>query len=159
MDYTFVCLQCNTEVTKTYVKPSWIAKGKAPKFCSKRCAQLAARRRVTVRCDWCMTPFESTLSHVARSPFNFCSRVCKDHAQAISGGEKFDEMRPPHYQDGISKYQDRAYEYYGTKCTRCGYDENKHALQVHHIDGDRSNNDLDNLEVLCANCHAIEHRG
>lgn len=106
-----------------------------------------------------MTPFESTLSHVARSPFNFCSRTCKDHAQAISGGEKFDGMRPPHYQDGISKYQDRAYKHYGTKCARCGYDENKAALQIHHIDRDDSHNDLDNLEVLCANCHAIEHHG
>ena len=30
--------------------------------------------------------------------------------------------------------------------------------EVHHKDRDRSNNCIDNLEVLCRNCHGIEHR-
>lgn len=28
-------------------------------------------------------------------------------------------------------------------------------LEVHHIDGDRTNNALDNLKLLCNNCHAV----
>ncbi|MFI7135131.1 HNH endonuclease [Nonomuraea sp. NPDC050153] len=28
-------------------------------------------------------------------------------------------------------------------------------LQVDHIDGDRMNNELDNLRILCANCHML----
>lgn len=28
-------------------------------------------------------------------------------------------------------------------------------LEVHHIDGDNSNNELDNLQLLCPNCHAL----
>ena len=28
-------------------------------------------------------------------------------------------------------------------------------LEVHHIDGDRTNNTLDNLELLCNNCHGL----
>ena len=27
-------------------------------------------------------------------------------------------------------------------------------LEVHHIDGDRTNNDYSNLQLLCCNCHA-----
>lgn len=27
-------------------------------------------------------------------------------------------------------------------------------LEVHHIDGDRTNNKLENLELVCCNCHA-----
>ena len=27
-------------------------------------------------------------------------------------------------------------------------------LQVHHIDGDRTNNELNNLQLLCLNCHS-----
>ena len=27
-------------------------------------------------------------------------------------------------------------------------------LEVHHIDGDRTNNELTNLQLLCCNCHA-----
>lgn len=40
------------------------------------------------------------------------------------------------------------------KCEECGqvYD-----LLVHHIDQDRSNNELENFKVLCTSCHAIVH--
>lgn len=27
-------------------------------------------------------------------------------------------------------------------------------LQIHHIDGNRSNNNLENLQILCPNCHS-----
>jgi len=39
-------------------------------------------------------------------------------------------------------------------CRNCGTAENLH---VHHVDQDRSNNDLDNLLTLCAGCHARHH--
>lgn len=29
------------------------------------------------------------------------------------------------------------------------------SLQLHHKDGDRTNNEIDNLTYLCPNCHAI----
>ena len=28
-------------------------------------------------------------------------------------------------------------------------------LEVHHIDGDRTHNDIENLRLLCPNCHAL----
>ncbi len=28
-------------------------------------------------------------------------------------------------------------------------------LELHHKDGDNTNNELDNLELLCPNCHAL----
>lgn len=28
-------------------------------------------------------------------------------------------------------------------------------LQVHHIDGDRTNNELENLALICPNCHCL----
>ena len=27
-------------------------------------------------------------------------------------------------------------------------------LELHHIDGDKSNNNLNNLQLLCPNCHS-----
>ena len=43
------------------------------------------------------------------------------------------------------------------KCECCGISEwnNKDiTLQLHHKDGNRNNNSLDNLQILCPNCHS-----
>lgn len=38
-------------------------------------------------------------------------------------------------------------------CEKCGGTENLH---VDHIDADRSNNTIDNLQTLCKSCHYIK---
>lgn len=43
------------------------------------------------------------------------------------------------------------------KCEKCGISEwlgKRLSLQLHHKDGVHSNNHLDNLEILCPNCHS-----
>lgn len=45
----------------------------------------------------------------------------------------------------------------GAICNKCKLTDWKDLpipLEVHHIDGDRTNNNYDNLEILCCNCHA-----
>jgi predicted nucleic-acid-binding Zn-ribbon protein len=45
----------------------------------------------------------------------------------------------------------------GHQCEKCGNTEwmgQPIPLETHHIDGDRLNNTLDNLQLLCPNCHA-----
>lgn len=37
------------------------------------------------------------------------------------------------------------------KCEICGYDQN---LELHHINGNHYDNRLENLQILCPNCHA-----
>lgn len=45
------------------------------------------------------------------------------------------------------------------KCQNCGCDGNWQggliSLEIDHIDGDNSNNELSNLRYLCPNCHAL----
>lgn len=46
----------------------------------------------------------------------------------------------------------------GHKCEDCGLYKWKNEpipLQVHHKDGDYMNSELDNLQLLCPNCHAL----
>ena len=44
------------------------------------------------------------------------------------------------------------------RCEICGNDSwigKKIPLDLHHIDGDRFNNKLENLQILCKNCHGL----
>jgi 5-methylcytosine-specific restriction endonuclease McrA len=64
-----------------------------------------------------------------------------------------EEYRRTRYWKIISKYLR-----HNSKCSKCGYDK---SLHVHHKSYKYVGNDhlhLDNLEVLCCNCHNAEHR-
>jgi len=46
----------------------------------------------------------------------------------------------------------------GHKCENCGLEkwQNENIpLEIHHLDGDKLNNELENLQLLCPNCHAL----
>jgi hypothetical protein len=48
----------------------------------------------------------------------------------------------------------------GEKCMECGWCErNKHTnsipIELEHIDGDFTNNKVENLKLLCPNCHSL----
>ncbi len=42
-------------------------------------------------------------------------------------------------------------------CLRCNYAEFNSSLVIHHKDGNHSNDDPDNLIVICYNCHMAYH--
>ena len=57
--------------------------------------------------------------------------------------------------DTVSRYVRELFDFY---CAKCGKDcrnskNSKSVLQVHHIDENPGNNDLENLIPLCATCH------
>jgi len=62
----------------------------------------------------------------------------------------------PNWKNGIQGYRKRAFKRFGKICNRCNIKEEK-VLLVHHKDRDRTNNRLKNLEVLCRNCHTLDH--
>lgn len=48
--------------------------------------------------------------------------------------------------------------YKEAKCECCGYSQwmgKPISLQLHHKDGNRNNNTLENFQLLCPNCHAM----
>lgn len=53
-------------------------------------------------------------------------------------------------------YREKAFKFYPPKCNNCGI---KHPvlLCVHHKDKNHLNNDINNLEILCCNCHRLAH--
>lgn len=87
---------------------------------------------------------------------HFCCRRHKDQAQRLNGG--ITKLHPPHYKDGqYILYRKLAFETYGAICTWCSYSKHERVLEVDHIDGNHHNNDINNLRVLCANCHTERH--
>ena len=114
-------------------------------------------QRVEVECAYChkkMIRPKSDLN-ASKSGLLFCCREHKDLAQRLESGQEFEKMRPEHY-GYISEinYREYALRNYPNKCLVCGYDEEPKILQVHHRDSNRQNNDLENLTILCPNCHA-----
>ena len=51
-------------------------------------------------------------------------------------------------------YRRLAFKRYQLLCAHCGFGVSA-VLQVAHIDGNRNNNDLANLAILCPNCHKM----
>jgi transposase len=59
---------------------------------------------------------------------------------------------------GRSTIRRELIKFRGGKCEECGlatWRDQPIPLQVHHIDGNKKNNDLKNLVVLCRNCHGL----
>lgn len=75
----------------------------------------------------------------------FCSRSC---ANRIGGKAKTEKY-------GMKQYATIARKFHKEECIVC-YETD--VLDVHHIDGDRTNNTGNNLVFLCPNDHARLHR-
>lgn len=78
----------------------------------------------------------------------------KGHAWNKKDEITFSDFGVINWRDVKEKiFQERPYQ-----CEECGISEwrgQKIILQVHHIDGDRSNNTRNNLKILCPNCHSL----
>lgn len=146
------CLICDTEFL---ARPTDVRRGHG-KYCSISCSNSARRRDPVpnVVCACCNKEFHLSQSKQdqSKSGLFFCCREHKDRSQRIGG---IKAIQPDHYGTG---YKALAWNNFPHNCNRCGYDEHVKILEVHHRDHDHSNNVLENLELLCPNCHAIEHR-
>jgi hypothetical protein len=89
----------------------------------------------------------------------FCSLVCqhefyfKARSRLLESGDYF-VLQTTTF---LRKYLTRRL---GEQCSRCGWAERhpitkKVPIEVEHIDGDWRNNRVDNLTLLCPNCHAL----
>lgn len=93
----------------------------------------------------------------------YCSTKCQQDFHYKEYIEKWKNG----YENGINgKYGISLYikrylrEKYNNKCAECGWHKiNQYTknipLEVHHLDGDYTNNNEENLILLCPNCHSL----
>lgn len=144
---TKICTFCNQDFS---IKFSENARGRG-RFCSKICYDNWQRRQQTLGvCLVCQKQFIKKTWK--RNPEKFCSKQCyslyrnRDKTGKFLAGEI----------NGSKFYRQIAFENYKHECSVCGYKQFIEILEVHHIDGNRKNNKVENLQILCPNCHKIK---
>lgn len=106
--------------------------------CSKK---FEAKRKDTLRCPVCKKKHNSYQVMLSRK---------KKHPEIEIGVGSGNSTKNKNRPLGIQTYR-RAKK---DKCEWCGSKKN---LCVHHIDGNRYNNDLSNLITVCKRCHQNHH--
>lgn len=163
-----ICPNCNKEFKRHYVTG-----GQRQVYCSKKCryassyiqktcltcGKLFKTNVLSTRKDYC------SLACIARSPCQLCGKIITGRATFQSRARRFCSRKCAAIVNNslTSKIKYTVIGFANTIhkkgkliCERCGED-NIATLITHHIDHNRENNDPENFETLCANCHAIEH--
>ena len=140
-----VCDNCGKEFNK---KPSHIAKTVGDKhYCSIACSSKGKTNGKECACATCGKAVWKTKKAMDKSQSGdvFCSHSCAAKKSNMSRS------------DYKWAYRSLALRKLPNVCAICGYSEVPEVLHVHHIDRDRQNNDISNLQILCPTCHYVDH--
>lgn len=134
------CLVCGKEFEHIGVRC------KSAKYCSRNCYYKAQRCKGSIKfnCLHCGKEFNGSPSHVGKR--KYCSKRCTGKSYHETFKPSFSTVRKAMIRRNMIAH-----------CNRCGYNGDTRILGVHHKDRNRNNNDVSNLEVLCPNCHSLEH--
>ena len=113
-------------------------------YCCRSCGFAAKVKKVSVECDLCGKIFMKKASDISRTNHNFCSQNCAFTFRVLTN--------EPRRNRRISKqaiHRTVAEAKIGRKLSS--------VEEVHHLDGNPTNNNPDNLVVLTASEHAKIH--
>jgi hypothetical protein len=144
--------QKDVEKTCTICESTFFAarcRADVAKYCSRSCyyKSMAKKGTVILKCDICSKEYRRPPSH-SHYKTKTCSLVCRGLATRTEKPVSGDYPSVKSWMKRRNMLK---------SCIRCSYDEHPEILVIHHADRDRRNNDLSNLEILCPNCHALEH--
>lgn len=134
------CSICKKEI---YRRPIEIKNGKV--FCSVLCAGIGCRKEKP-----CLICGKLILAGFNKKT---CSRSC---ANKLREGIKYKIGSPRDKVKSQRALKLRLLKERGKKCEKCNYNIYQ-ILEIHHKNKNRANNELENLELICPNCHAEEH--
>mgnify|MGYP003983096347 CR=1 FL=1 len=142
------CVNCNKryKVVKSRESKS--------KFCSRSCYKKNlefSSSLVEKNCDYCHKRLKRNPSQIkgSRHKIFFCTKRCRS-SSLRSGNTAYKLV----YKNPACKRRSLLVSI--KYCVDCGLDRVE-LLEVHHINGNRLDNTLSNLEVLCPNHHSLRH--
>lgn len=130
--------------------------GNQRKYCSPKCSSIGSHVKYEHVCEMCGKIF------VGYKDAKFCSSSCASkygvslYVKKWKNGEKLINPNVS-FPKSIRKY---LLDIYNNKCQICGFEgynktTGNSILQIHHKDGNSGNNSVENLQLLCPNCHAM----
>lgn len=137
-----ICKICSKAI---YRRPKEISHNNGRVFCSAICYGIANRKEVP-----CVVCGKLILSQFNKKT---CSRTC---ANTHRIGIQYKIGSPKDKVKTLRSLKQKLFLIRGKACERCGYKQYR-ILQVHHKNRNRNDNELDNLEIICPNCHCLEH--
>jgi len=141
------CFNCQKKFSRSIAtRKQAMQRGKSTPFCCKHCADENSNTQITIKCNNCGKRIKRSNKEVLESKTRrfFCNHSCAALKTLNGGTLEVD-------------YRKIAFGKKEKKCQECGYD-NEYALEVHHVDKNRKNNSMENLYILCANCHTLVHK-
>jgi hypothetical protein len=146
MKKELICINCGKSFLREIKQINQSLKRGYKPYCSIQCRGLSQIKSIIKKCDKCGKKISKTPSqfYKSKSGKHYCSQSC-----AISENNRGTRRC---YKNGKHIYRKEALKYYGSKCRICGYDV-EDILEVHHKDGNRENNEINNLDVLCPTHH------
>lgn len=148
------CENCKVDFYRDEYEVRRRAKAGRRIFCSQPCASKIRSKEclVDVECKECGIKFSRRKGEL-KSENVFCSSSCSN----THTNKKLIGSKARNFKHGKSMYRDLALKHKPCCCEICGFDKD-YAIEVHHIDRDRSNNHISNLMVVCSNCHSGIHK-
>lgn len=140
------CKVCGKAI---YRRPKELMLSRGNAYCSQGCFGRASQ--VFAECPICGRQY------VAERNRKTCSRACANTNRA---GRRYNDRGLPsrdRAQD-VRAIKKQLIDTRGAHCQRCGFSD-VNILEVQHIvrRSDGGTNDLENLELVCPNCHASIH--
>jgi hypothetical protein len=153
IDNSKQCLECSGSISKH------------KKFCNRSCAAKYNNKHYPKRTKGRKKPTCLNCENEINGRYDrkYCSLKCQAEKKKK---DVFNNIKNGNFQNlGNKASIDRTskkylIELHGEKCMKCGWDEknkwtNKVPIELNHIDGDPENHSLNNLELVCPNCHSL----
>ncbi len=102
---------------------------------------ITTHQKICERCNETFT-WKGRRKTKAYEKARFCSRRCANNRQS-------------HWDKHAKCYRVIAFRHWDKACIVCGHNK---VVEVHHLDGDRENNEPTNLVPLCPTHHVMMHR-